>query len=113
MIKVIAAAALLAAVPVLTACGGPAQTGTVRSYTYKPPGVQTVATSCSWWSSGGSSKYGSSGSGYCLDENTAQEPDPQDCELTLSSGARVRLDVTEAQCKAYLGRHWPLSGGAS
>ena len=106
MIKIAAAAALVAAVPVITACSGPAQQGKVTGWQYSPPSVQTVNTSCTWWSGGTKSS-----SSYCLSWNTKTLPFPQVCTLHLSSGAYVKTAVAEAQCKAMLGSHWPVGGG--
>lgn len=110
---VASAAAALAAGAAAVGCSA-STTGTVTAWTYTPPTVQTVDTGCSWWSGSSSSKYSSSsGSSYCLDEDTAQEPMPQVCQLALSSGATFKLDVGQEPCKSYLGQHWPIGGSTT
>lgn len=108
MKRTVAAAVLAGAlVALLGACSGPAQQGKVTRWQYLPPTSQQVNTSCAYWSGSGG-KYSSSA--YCLDYNTAVEPEPQQCTLTLSSGAREDLDVSVTQCRAYVGRQWPIGG---
>lgn len=92
-----AAAGGLLTMLLLTGCSSP----TVTRWSWTPPGVQTV-TSCSVESSG-----------TCLAWSSAQVPSPQICTLTLSNAARVKVDVTEPQCRAYLGQHYPPSGSTS
>lgn len=105
--RLLAVASVCASAALIAACSGPAQQGKVTRWQYQPPQSQTVDTSCSWWS-GSSTK--TSGSAYCLSENTAVEPEPQQCTLTLSSGATVDLNVGQPQCRAYLGQQWPIGG---
>lgn len=107
--KLIGCAGALALAVVLAACGGPAQQGKVTRWQYLPPRSQTVDVSCAYYAGSGG-KYG--GSAYCVSENTAVEPEPQQCTLTLGDGAKVDLNVGEPQCRAYLGQQWP-AGGAS
>lgn len=110
MHKIIATGVILVgAGAAVIGCSSSASGGTVTGYAYTPPSVQSVDTSCSYWS-------GSKSLGYCLDYQTAQEPAPQECKLTYkdSSGATgtTDLNVDEAACKSYIGRTWPLDGGS-
>ena len=106
------ARAALAVVPaafLLAGCGSGPSSGTVTAWTWMPPTVQTVDMSCAIWS-------GSKTSSICLDYNTAQMPDPQVCKLTFTSDGKsgtASLNVGEAQCRAFLGQHWPPGGTAS
>ena len=98
-----------AGVAAVMLAGCSASSGTVTAWTWTPPVVQTVDTSCSWWS-------GSGGSRYCADWNTAQVPGPQVCTLKYSNGGStgtVTLNVSEAGCKGYLGQHWPPGGSTT
>jgi hypothetical protein len=106
--------AAVAVVPValLAACSSGPSSGKVTAWSWEPPTVQTVNTSCNIMSYPG--KNG--GMAYCLSYSTAQEPEPQDCKLTFTSGGQsgtANLNVGEAQCKAFLGSHWPPSGASS
>jgi len=94
----------------LTACSGPPQEGTVTGWKWSPPSVQTVDTQCDLWSGTGG-KNSNSGSSYCLSWNTKTEPFPQVCTLRLSSGATLKLAISERACKAMLGTQWPVGGG--
>jgi hypothetical protein len=107
--RLVALAALAVA---LAGCSGPAQQGKVARWQYQPPTSQTVDASCDMWSgySGGSGSGGGSGTAICLVENTAVEPEPQQCTLTLSDGATEDLNVPEQECRAYLGQQWPIGG---
>lgn len=98
--------AAVAGTAALAACSGPAQQGKVTGWQWSPPSVQTVNTTCDWWSGGHKTS-----SSYCLSWNTRTLPFPQICTLRLSSGAFVKLAVAEADCKGMLGSHWPIGGG--
>jgi hypothetical protein len=94
------------------ACGSGPTSGKVTAWTWEPPTVQTINTACNMMSYPG--KNG--GVAMCLSYSTAQEPEPQVCKLTFTSGGRsgtADLNVGEAACKAFLGQHWPPSGTAS
>ena len=90
----------------LLAVGCSASSGTVTAWKWTPPAVQTVDTSCSWWSGSGSSRY-------CAQYNTALVSGPQVCTLTYSGGAETgtaTLNISEADCRSYLGQHYPPGG---
>jgi hypothetical protein len=104
----------LAIVPLaaVAACSSGPSSGKVTAWSWTPPTVQSVDTSCSMMSYPG--KNG--GVAYCMDYNTAQEPEPQVCKLTFASGGEsgtADLNVGEAACKAFLGQQWPPGGTAS
>lgn len=114
-VRIAAAAVLLGAAGLLAACSGPPHQGKVVRWQYRPPSDQSVDVSCDIYMGTGSSSRvtgSSTGNLYCLDWNTATEPAPQDCHLTLSSGATEDLDVSAAECRSYLGQQWPVGGSA-
>ena len=101
------AVAAVAGGALLAGCS--ASSGTVTAWSWTPPVVQTVDTSCSWWS-------GTKQSGYCAEWNTVQVAGPQNCKLTFTSAGKTGttvLDVGETQCMAFLGQHWPPGGTSS
>lgn len=107
--RLCAALAIVPAAVLVAACSSSPSSGKVTAWTWTPPTVQSVNTSCSMMSYPG--KNG--GVAYCLSYDTAQEPEPQVCKLTFTSGGQsgtASLNVSEAQCKAFLGQHWPLGG---
>ena len=112
--RIAVAAMLLGAAGLLAACSGPPHQGKVVRWQYKPPSDQSVDVSCDIYMGTGQSYSSGSSTGnlYCLSWNTVTEPAPQDCRLTLSSGATEDLNVSAAECKGYLGQQWPIGGSA-
>lgn len=96
----------LAAAAAVLVTGCSASSGTVTAWKWTPPAVQTVDTSCNWWSGSGSSRY-------CAEWNTAQVAGPQVCTLTFSDGGSagtVTLNISKADCRGFLGQHYPPGG---